>query len=475
MKICLVLEGSYPFVRGGVSKWVEDMILSMPEHTFVIWAVGDKEEKRGKYLVEIPENVSHIQESFLDTALSQKIRKNRSIKLGSREKDAVERLIRCQNPDLCVLLETFSENAVNPIELFISENILDIIKNYSRDEYPFAGFADLFWTVRSMFLPFLYLISQEMPEADLYHSCSTGYAGALGAMASMKYQKPLVVTEHGIYTREREEEILRADWVIPYFKELWISMFYMFSRFAYDKAQQVTCLFQRASVIQEDLGCMPEKITVIGNGIHFKKYETIPDKEAADWIDIGAIVRIAPIKDIKTMIYSFSQLKEQFKKVRLHILGSVNDEEYHNECLALIDYLEVEDIIFPGHVNIMEYMKKLDFTFLTSLSEGQPYAILESLAAGRPLVSTDVGSCRELIMGDENDRFGPAGFCVTPMHQAEMLEALLLMCENQKEREHMARAGRQRVKVFYNIEGMVQKYQETYQKAVEKWQESVLN
>jgi len=59
---------------------------------------------------------------------------------------------------------------------------------------------------------------------------------------------------------------------------------------------------------------------------------------------------------------------------------------------------------------------------------------------------------------------------VTPLHQAEMLEALLLMCESKKEREKMSRVGRQRVKLFYNIDGMVQAYQSTYQKANELWQ-----
>ena len=471
----MILEGSYPFVRGGVSKWVDDMIRSMPEHEFIIWAVADKEEKRGKYLVEIPDNVVEIHEAFLDTALNQKIRRNPNIRLSKEENEAVSQLIRCQNPDLNTLLESFSKKRINPVELFMSDVILDIIKDFCADKYPFAGFTDLFWTIRSMFLPLLYLIGREMPEVDLYHSCSTGYAGALGVFASLKYSKPLVVTEHGIYTREREEEILRADWVVPYFKELWISMFYMFSRFAYQRAHQITSLFKRAAIIQEDLGCPPEKISVIGNGIRFEDYEKIPGKKPDGWIDIGAIVRIAPIKDIKTMIYSFSQLKQQFEKARLHILGSVNDEQYYQECLSLIEYLEVKDIIFPGHVDINKYMEKFDFTFLTSLSEGQPYAILESLAAGRPLISTDVGSCRELIMGDENDRFDPAGYYVTPLHQSEMLEALLMMCESSKNREKMSVAGRQRVKAYYNINGMIENYQKTYQKAIELWQASDLN
>jgi len=470
MKICLLLEGSYPFVRGGVSKWVDDMIRAMPEDEFIIWAVGDKEEKRGKYVIDLPPNVISVQEAFLDTALKQRVRRNINIKLPPDQREAVSQLIRCQNPDLNTILDTFKTRMVNPVELFMSEVFLEIIKEFCAEEFPFAGFTDLFWTIRSMFLPLLYLISQPMSEADLYHSCSTGYAGVLGAFASMKYEKPFVVTEHGIYTREREEEILRADWVVSYFKELWISMFFMFSRFAYQQAHCITSLFQRAAVIQEDLGCPSEKISVIGNGIKADEFKDISRKKEDGWIDIAAIVRIAPIKDIKTMIYSFSQLKQEIKKARLHILGAVDDEQYYQECLSLIDYLNVEDIIFPGFVDIKKYLENIDFTLLTSLSEGQPYAVIESMAAGLPLVTTDVGSCRELVEGDKNDRFGLAGFFVTPMHQAEMLEALLEMSENKKMRARMSTAGRQRVNAYYNLQGMVEKYQATYQKAIKIWQ-----
>jgi polysaccharide biosynthesis protein PelF len=470
MKICMILEGSYPFVRGGVSKWVQDMILSQPENEFVIWAVGDKEEKRGKYLVDIPSNVIEIHEAFLDTALTQRVKKNTNVKLNPIQYQAVSQLVRCENPDIKVLLDTFESNMVNPVELFMGEAFLNIVKEYCREKFQFVGFTNLFWTVRSMFLPLLYLVGQPMPKADIYHSCSTGYAGVLGAFAARKYDKPYIVTEHGIYTREREEEILRSDWVATHFKEYWIAMFYMFSRFAYQEAQQITCLFRRAAIIQEDIGCPPKKISVIGNGIKVDEYKDVARKKEDGWIDICAIVRIAPIKDIKTMIYSFSQLKQQLDKSRLHILGAIDDEEYYQECLSLIDYLELKDVVFPGFVDIKKYLEKIDFTILTSLSEGQPYAIIESMAAGLPLVSTDVGSCRELIEGDDMDRFGSAGFYVTPMHQSEMLEALLEMSENKKMRATMSEVGRQRTKAFYNLDGMVKKYQRTYQKAIETWQ-----
>ena len=80
------------------------------------------------------------------------------------------------------------------------------------------------------------------------------------------------MTEHGIYTREREEEILRAKWISPYFKQQWINMFYMLSHCAYYRADSVTSLFQRYADIQTELGCDPRHQKVISNGIHVERF-----------------------------------------------------------------------------------------------------------------------------------------------------------------------------------------------------------
>lgn len=158
----------------------------------------------------------------------------------------------------------------------------------------------------------------------------------------------------------------------------------------------ITSLFGNARKIQIDIGCAPERCRVIPNGIHYKRFCDIPLKEEDGWTDIGAVVRLAPIKDIKTLIYSFYELKFRLEKVRLHIIGPEDDKQYAQECYELVRQLGVKDVLFPGMVNVLEYMKKLDFTVLTSISEGQPLSVLESFAAGRPCVTTDVaaaGNC----------------------------------------------------------------------------------
>lgn len=475
MRICLVLEGSYPYIRGGVSSWVHDFLRSSPEHEFILWTIGDLERRMGKFQFELPPNATGVYENFLDSAMSTRYRQNANPRLNAQEKKALATLLRCGDPDWRVLFDLFHRKKVNPIEFFMSEDSLDILKAFTRERYPFAGFADLFWTIRSMFMPLLYLISRPLPDADLYHSVSTGYAGVLGAIAAMTRDKPYVVTEHGIYTREREEEILRSDWIPNHFKELWISMFYMYSRFAYKEADQVTALFHRASLIQQELGCAAEKCAVVPNGINFPAFEDIDQKVTDEWIDIGAIVRIAPIKDIKTMIFSFARLKREVHNSRLNILGGIDDDEYYQECQDLVKFLEVPDVIFHGMVNVREYLARMDFTVLTSISEGQPFALLESMGARRPVVATNVGCCKELIEGEEGDNFGPAGFCVPPMHQEGLYQGMLRLCRDSRQRRQMGVNGQNRVRAYYDYDTMLANYARVYQKAVDIWQASGSN
>lgn len=476
MKICFILEGNYPYVRGGVSTWVDGYIRSLPEHEFVLWTITDKDEgSNSKFVYELPANVAQVHENFLNASFNLKASKNPNLKFSARERAALTQLIRCGDPDWSVILERFNLQMNRSVEFFLSEELLAILKDYAREEFPFAGFKDLFWTIRSMFLPLLYLVAQPMPEADLYHSPSTGYAGVLAALASIKYDKPFVLTEHGIYTREREEEILRSDWVRSYFKELWISMYLMFARLAYQQAHCVTSLYRRASMIQQELGCPPEKCEIVGNGLHLQKFLSIPEKVENGWVDIAIIARFAPIKDLKTLIYTFARLKQELENARLHIIGGVDDEEYHQECLDLIEYLQVKDIVIPGTVQTTKYLEDIDFTILTSISEGQPFAILESMAARRPVITTDVGSCRELVEGGPDDNFGHAGICVPPMHQSKLLQAMLEMCQNKEKRKTMGEAGRNRVVEQFDINDMIDRYMNVYERAVSRWRASASN
>ena len=465
MRICVICEGCYPFVAGGVSSWLHGLIKAMPQHEFVIWAIGAQEKSRGKYAYEMPENVVALKDIYLDEMMSCHLKKPRRRALAPAEKDCLRQLIRCDKPDWGTVFRLFAHSSMENVSFLMSEDFLDLIEELSAQDFPYVGFTDYFYCVRSMFLPLLYLLGSDIPEADIYYSVSAGYAGVLGSMAQLRTGKPFLLTEHGIYTREREEEILRTNWVPPHFKNLWIKMFYMYTRCAYQHACRVTSLFHRASLIQQEIGCAADKCRVIPNGVAYDHFAAIPEKEPDGWVDIGAVVRLVPIKDIKTMLYAFSLVCQEKKNVRLHIMGPTEeDEEYYAECVHLKDELGLDNAIFTGRVNVLEYLKKIDFVLLTSLSEGQPLAVLEGMAAGRPAVTTDVGCCRELLEGVD-DGLGTAGYCVPPMHQSAMAEAILAMCGSEAERKRMGRVGQSRVAANYRHDQMLKRYEDLFQQA----------
>ena len=461
MRICLVLEGCYPYVHGGVSTWMHGYIQAMPQHEFVLWVIGAHAADRDKFVYELPPNVVEVHQVFLDDAL-RLTGEAREATFSDAELAALGELVRLGSPDWDVLFDLFNRRGVHPLAFLQSREFMDLFTRVCREEYPYVPFADAFHTMRSMLLPVLYLLSGEVPEADCFHAISTGYGGLLACLGSSVRKRPVLLTEHGIYTREREEEIIRADWVAPTFKPRWIRFFYMLSEEIYRRAHRVTSLFHGARQTQVDLGCDPRKCLVIPNGIQYERFCDIPLKPEDGWVDIGAVVRLAPIKDVKTMIYAFFELEQRVPNVRLHIMGGVDDEDYAAECHALVEQLGVENLLFTGRVDVTKYMEKLDFTILTSISEGQPLSVLESLAARRPCVTTDVGCCRELLEGGPYDDLGRAGYVSPPMYRRGLADNMELMCASRQRRVEMGEIGQRRVAGSFLHRTMLERYEAVY-------------
>lgn len=467
----MILEGCYPYINGGVSTWMHQYITEMTEHEFVLWVIAAKSEDKDKFVYTLPPNVTEIHQVFLDDALKAEDTSLLTNRFTKKEKEALEKLVLSENPDWDLLFDMYQIRKIKPMAYLKSQSFLSILTSICEREFPYIAFSDTFHSVRSRLLPLLHLMGTKVPEADVYHAISTGYGGLLASMGAYVNKKPLLLTEHGIYTREREEEIIRSNWVARAFKKHWTDFFYMLSDLIYQRAFRVTSLFTNAMKTQIDMGCDADKCRVIENGISYERLCNIPLKKEDGIVDIGAVVRLAPIKDIKTMIYAFFELCSRIDYARLHIMGGVDDKEYADECYALVKQLHLEDkIIFTGRVNIIEYFEKLDFTLLTSISEGQPLSVLESFAAMRPAVTTDVGCCNELLLGKEGDPFGRAGYCVPPMQREKLADAMEALCESRELRLQMGEAGQKRAYEYFRYNIMITKYRELYKEVESFWQ-----
>lgn len=471
MRVCLILEGSYPFVHGGVSSWTHGFITRSPQHEFVLWVIGAQQKQRDDFAYELPPNVVEVHQLFLDTPLlesSSYDEVSRRLHLTQGQTEALSELVACDNPDWGQLIGLF-QGGQDASEVLMSEDYLRLVVELCRARYPHMPFSQMFHTSRSMLLPVMYLLGQKVPEADMYHTICTSYGGMLGAMAHILTGKPLILSEHGIYSREREEELIRADWVDSVFKRRWIKFFYMLSTFCYGNAAAITSLFDAARNTQIEIGANAALCTVVRNGIDFNRFGSLEPREpdASGHVVIGAVIRLAPIKDVKTLIYAFYELNQRFKDVELHILGDTDDEEYGQECHQLVADLGLDNLFFDGHQDTMAFMRRFDFTVLSSISEGQPLCVLESLAASRPAVTTDVGSCRELLEGGADDDLGRCGIVVPPMDRKGFADAMETLCRNARLRRQMGAIGRKRVERYYQVQTMMASYHRVYDRVME--------
>ncbi len=464
MKICMIAEGSYPYVTGGVSSWIQMLISWMSEHEFVVCSIGAQEKEKGQYNYKIPENVVEIREVFLDRSIKRPDRWGIRLGIKPNERQLIIEHLMGEEVDWNDLFSVFIRYSyVSVHEFLMSRDFYDISEEVCIKKYPLVPFTSFYWSLRSMIIPILFVIQQGIPQADLYHSASGGYAGLLGSLGKFLYKKPFVLTEHGIYTREREEEIIKSQWIRGYFKEVWIDYFYSLSRCAYKNADKVISLFERNKEIQVELGCDEKKIHIIPNGIQANNFINLCPKDSSDdYINVGAVVRVVPIKDIKTMIHSFAIAKESYKKIRYYIMGPFDEDmEYYKECKQLVENLALKELIFTGRVNVAEYLGKMDILVLSSISEGQPLAILEGMASHKPFVVTDVGSCRELIYGNGDD-YGEAGIVVPVMDYEKMGKAIVKLCNDRDLRNKMGKCAFRRVVNLYSKERLINEYKRIY-------------
>ncbi len=463
MRVCIVVEGCYPYVAGGVSSWIHGLIQSFPKLEFVLLTIISNRSLSGKFIYELPENVTEVHELYLqDVDWNRKGRK--AMRLNTEEYHALRSLVLNQRVEWEVLFNLFQDKPISLDKLLMGEDFLHIVREYYDLKFSQLVFSDFLWTMRSVYLPLLFALKMKLPKADLYHCVATGYAGVLGSMGKALYGGKLLISEHGIYTREREEELLRAEWVKGVYKNIWIEQFRKMSNLAYEKADLVTSLYEHARELQIELGCPVEKTMVTPNGVNVDRLQDIPGKEAEDEgrVNIGAILRVTPIKDVKTMIQAFAFAREREPSLKLWIMGPCDeDEEYAKECFEQVEALELQDVVFTGRVDIRDYLGRMDLTILTSISEGQPLTILESYAAHKPVIATDVGNCQGLIFG-ENDDYGPGGILTHIMNVEEIAQAMVDMARDEERRLLMGESGYKRVMSRYKIEHMRATYRGIY-------------
>lgn len=508
--VCLLLEGTYPFVRGGVSSWVKQLIDSMPELRFSIVYLGADKSSTAKLAYELPENLVHLETHSLmehvshDTVLPSAMTRLKALPgLLSRRKLTGERLnkscelhhqLRSSEAALDIdVLNSFAqlmmdESAITAEHLETHPQSWQTIKEHYAQAPEGLDFNHFFWTVRSMHAPLFKLsdIARQAPEARLYHAVSTGYAGFLGALLQSTAGKPFIITEHGIYTKERELDLAQVNWIpetydpfkvglndnMDYLRLVWIRFFVSLGRMAYSSASQILTLFEGNRLRQIKDGAQPEKLKIVPNGVDVQRFSSVRRAFDAPIPPVIALIgRIVPIKDIKCFIRALQIIRATVPEIQGWLVGPEDENPgYTGECRELVQNLGLSGSIqFMGFQRPDDIFPQIGLCALTSVSEGQPLVVLEGYAAGIPSVTTDVGSCSELAYGvtDADKALGQSGSVVPIADPAAFAEAAVKLLSDTNAWRMASKVAMQRVETYYNEKDMIATYSKIYSQHID--------
>lgn len=479
--VCLVVEGCYPYVQGGVSGWIDWLMRSVPHVSFHVVSLWPRpSDIKPRYA--LPANVQSFSTLYLQD-FGARPRLRLAAPRGLDELAAT--LSSLTSEGGVEPWRAFSRKAAEmarsaPLSvLFNSPVAWEIVQRMYASDMPQSSFLHYFWAWRALLGGLFAVAEAPLPKARAYHTISTGYAGLLAARAALETGRPAVLTEHGIYTNERRIELLMADWVADNIdkghdlnddrvdlRDMWVRAFEAYARTCYEASDTIVTLYEDNQRAERALGADPARLRVIANGIDTRRFAGLERASDNARPTMALIGRVVPIKDVKTYIVAAKLLKERIPDISALVLGPLDeDEAYANECRDLVRNLDLEGTVeFVGSVDVAQYFPRIHVAVLTSLSESQPLVLLEAGAAGVPFVATNVGSCREIIEGRDGEmpRLGAGGLVTGLVAPHEVAAAVGALLTNPPRRKAMGEALKARVEAHYTSAKAAGAYAELY-------------
>ena len=495
--ICLLLEGTYPYVRGGVSSWVHQLISGLPHYRFYLVFIGGTRQSYAGQHYQLPDNVVGLETHFIMEPRQfspprARLGKAKAFAMWQQVLARFNQSEQALTPQqLQQLLDELGQRHGLSYEDFLySEHSWQILVELYLSRAENQSFVDFFWTFRNIYSPLFSLvqIANKVPAARMLHSISTGYAGFLGALLKQRLGVPYLLSEHGIYTKERKIDLTQASWIqdrhfaldtsihkkMENTRKTWISFFEQQGKTAYQSADRITALYQGNRERQISDGAPADKTEVIVNGINLQRFAQARQQRPAGVPKVaGLIGRVVPIKDIKTFIRAIRVAVNSEPELQGWIIGPTEeDPAYVKECELLIHSLSLQQHVkFLGMQNVAEILPQLGVCMLTSISEAQPLVLLEAMAAGVPCIATDVGSCREIIYGMQraDQALGACGYIIGIANPNQASTALLKTLTDDDNWRRMSDAGYARVQQYYQEQFMFERFNQLYE-TLTTWQ-----
>ncbi|MBL7259992.1 GT4 family glycosyltransferase PelF [Paractinoplanes lichenicola] len=471
MRIALVSEGTYPYAMGGVSIWCEQLIKGMPDYRWEVVALTVDGSEQSVFAE--PANLDRVHSVPLWGGHDR----GRFTKSpGPAFTGPYEMFLRAlitpvdtlqpeQGRGLFLLalrgLYEYAESGGNLGEALVGNEAVTMMLDAWRalrveQTAPAPTVADAVqatWLLEHMLRP----LSAPAVQADIVHCSMNGLSMLVAMVAKWRYGTPLVMSEHGIYLRERYMSYLHDD--APHaVRVMALSFFRSLAGAAYLITDVLAPHSSYNRRWQLHNGADPERMWTMYNGVEPAEFPAATSEP--DVPTIAFMGRVDPLKDLHTLIRAFAIVRDKIPNARLRIFGGTPavNRTYHESCQRLIEELGLEDSAkLEGRIErAVDAYHAGSIVALTSISEGFPYTVVEAMACGRPCVCTNVGGVAEAV--------ADTGRVVAPRDHAAVAEACIELLENDDLRFNLGYAARQRVLEHFTLAQSLQMYRDVYER-----------
>ncbi|MFJ6217084.1 GT4 family glycosyltransferase PelF [Streptomyces sp. NPDC092296] len=460
--VTMLSEGTYPHSHGGVSVWCDQLVQGMPEFDFRVIAVTGT--GREDLAWELPRNVTQVTSVPLWGPAPTR---------GAPRGRQLRRFLKDYELFLLSLLDPESEPHFGP-QLYAlaeygragelgpavrTEGALQMLTDvWNRPQLATAASRPTLHdalTATDLLEHALRPLNAEPPSEGITHAVSGGLSTLPGLVANHAYGTPFLLTEHGIYLRERYLGYGGDGHRWPV-KALLLGFYRMLAAEGYRRAALVTPGNRYNRRWEERGGTPPERIRTVYNGVDpaaFPPAGPEPEVPTLSWAG-----RVDPIKDLETLIRAFAVVRARIPDARLRIFGGVprGGEAYRTSCEALAAELGVaQGVVFEGRVeDIRDAYAAGNVVMLSSISEGFPFTLIEAMSCGRATVSTDVGGVREAV--------GHAGLVVPPREPEAMGRAALELLSDPARRARLGEQARLRIIEQFTLRQTIDGFRDIY-------------
>lgn len=469
MRVALITEGTYPHSDGGVSVWCDQLTSGLPEHEFDVHAVVATGLETPIW--EVPSNVVGVTLAPLWGAPPKRGPSRQEgkefLRCFSRLLDAMMKPAPSDVEDFVAALRAmlpFARDQKLP-RLLKAPTVIELLLDRWRvrpapgrplveqSDVPAPTVSDAV-VVIDLLDHYLRPLGFEAPEADVCHAVSNGLACLVAFNAKWTNGVPFLLTEHGLYLRERYLEYRASDYsfavraFVLRFLRLLTSASYVVADFITPGSD-----YNRRWALRQ--GASEDSVRPVYNGVDPTAFPdgAEPDRPVLSWAG-----RITPIKDVEGLITAFRLVHAVIPDAKLRLFGSApaGNEVYLARCEQLINELGLtEHVRFEGRVkNVVDAYHAGQVVVLSSTSEGFPYTVIEAMTSGRATVSTDVGGVGEAV--------GETGLVVPARDPEALAEACIRVLTDHDLRHRLALAARARALQNFTLAQFLKIYREIY-------------